>query len=120
MRKLDVYLAGEYITAAFCDEQCDRCRWRFACYTTKGCTLKVTMNSEELHQHYIVDELWQRDQSQFMRCPHCGEIFKLKWQQVARNERFKCKACGKYNYGSHTADDFGVLIGCPYESVTLK
>ncbi len=120
MRKLDVYLAGEYITSSFCDEQCDKCRWRFTCFTTKDCTLAVTMNGAELSKHYVIDDVWRRDQSQLMTCPHCHEIFKIKWQQVAHNEKFKCKACGKFNYGSHEADDNGVLIGCPFDNKIWK
>lgn len=78
------------------------------------------MNSKELMRHFVVDELEQRDGTRLMSCPYCNEVFMLKPEQIARNEKFKCKACGKFNYGSHEADDNGVLIGCPFDNTLWK
>ena len=46
-----------------------------------------------------------------MRCPHCQAMFKVTEEQLQMNTKFRCKACGRYNYGSCEADEFGVLIG---------
>uniref|UniRef100_A0A6M3LQL6 Uncharacterized protein n=1 Tax=viral metagenome TaxID=1070528 RepID=A0A6M3LQL6_9ZZZZ len=121
MRKFDVYLAGgEYATTSFCDEHCDDCKWRYLCYTTKDCNLAVTMDGQDLMRHFVVRELENRDGTRLMRCPHCNAIFTVKAEQLSWNEKFKCKACHRFNYGSHEADDYGVLIGCPFDNTLWK
>jgi predicted Zn finger-like uncharacterized protein len=78
------------------------------------------MNPTELGRHFVVDELYKRDETRLMQCPHCKEVFMVKPEQLQMNEKFRCKACGKYNYGSHESDDWGILIGCPFEHTLWK
>ena len=113
MRTLRVYLAGKYVTSAFCDEKCDRCRWRFTCFTLDFKEfLEVTPNAEEC-QYYLITDHVHAEGKRLMRCPYCQTIFTINEQQMAMNTRFKCRICGKFNEGSSTADRYDVLIGEP-------
>jgi len=50
--------------------------------------------------------IWEK-----MKCPYCGGIWELTVKQVAFNTRFKCPHCRKYNWGSVSGTDEGILIG---------
>lgn len=46
-----------------------------------------------------------------MTCPYCDEVFGLSENQVRWNHRFKCPYCHRYNEGSISSNNEGVLIG---------
>ena len=52
-----------------------------------------------------------------IRCPYCGNVFKIDDWQIRNNDRFKCPKCRKYNEGSDKADAAGVLIGVSKEEL---
>jgi len=110
MRTLDVYLAGKYIKSIFCDEQCDKCRWRFLCLTTHYTEkLKVTPNKYELWHYMVGDDLLEQG-THLMLCSHCSAIFTINNKQFMNNTKFRCPKCGRYNWG-WCEEDCGVLIG---------
>ena len=52
-----------------------------------------------------------------IRCPHCNEVFKINWAQMTQNVKFRCRVCGKYNWGSCSSDIHGILIGEKHSNV---
>jgi len=52
-----------------------------------------------------------------MRCPYCKGIFMVSDWRLNNNQRFKCPHCHRYNEGSRTADEYGVLIGVSIEDL---
>lgn len=104
MRIFIIFLNKEQIGTMFCDEKCDVCRHRFLCFTTAfPATLIINHpNAYELSLQYG---------RTFMRCPHCQELFKVTYDQLQNNTKFRCKVCGRYNWGSCEADEYGILVG---------
>jgi len=120
MRAIQVILANKYATSIFCDEVCDRCSWRFLCFTTKHKdVLEVTPNARDLRYYMVVDNLLENG-THLMRCPHCSAIFMVKNDQYMNNTKFKCGKCGKFNWGSREEDEYGILIGCPWDGTLDK
>jgi hypothetical protein len=104
---------GKYLAPSFCDEKCERCKWRYQCYTTRETWLDVVANAEEL-EYYMVTGNLEEQGIRLMLCPHCQQIFPLKDEQIAQNTKFRCPACHRFNYGSCEATH-GVLVGMVYE-----
>ncbi len=48
-----------------------------------------------------------------MKCPYCELTFDVTEEDLGQKERFKCPHCRKFNEGSDSADENGVLIGTP-------
>jgi len=113
VRTLRVFLGGKYVTSVFCDEKCDRCRWRFACHTSDFKEhIDIEPNSEEC-QYFLIRDYVEAKDSRLMKCPYCLKLFMITTEQMQGNTKFKCGACGKFNAGSSSADKYDVLIGEP-------
>lgn len=50
-----------------------------------------------------------------MKCPYCYEVFGITEKQFNSNGKFRCPICGKYNSGSMSADENGILLGVKTE-----
>ena len=103
-------LGGEELGDGYCDEHCDNCEVKFQCYTTTHEVLimsKLTPERFRLIQPYFL----ALKECKVMRCPHCQELFKVTYDQLQNNTKFRCRTCGRYNWGSCEADEYGILIG---------
>jgi len=113
VRIIRYILNNEEIGDGYCDEACDHCDQRFQCYTTKqevGSVIIVD-NPTAKQLHTIQPYFLSLKECKIMRCPHCLSLFRVTYRQLGENTKFKCKVCGKYNWGSCEADEYGVLIG---------
>ncbi len=110
VRIIRYILNGEEIGDGYCDEKCDCCEQRFQCYTTKKNVLIAnSLTAKQLHS--IQPYFLALRECKIMSCPHCLGLFKITYDQLQNNTKFRCKVCGKYNWGSSEADQYGVLIG---------
>jgi phage FluMu protein Com len=46
-----------------------------------------------------------------MLCPHCNKVFNVRQSTLEKNDKFKCSHCHKFNDGSESSREDGVLIG---------
>ena len=110
MRIIRYILNGKELGDGYCDEDCGNCEAKFICYTTQREVIimtKLTPRRFHLIQPYFL----ALKECKVMKCPHCQELFMVTNRQLNNNTKFRCGACGKYNWGSCEADEYGILIG---------
>jgi len=110
MRIIRYILNGKELGDGYCDEECDNCEVKYICYTTKREVLIMTKLTPKRF-HLIQPYFLALKECRAMKCPHCQEIFVVTEEQLAMNTKFRCRACGRYNWGSYEADEYGILLG---------
>ncbi len=109
MKRLMVYLGGKFVTLLPCNDECEGCRWKFACFTQRDKPLYVSPTPKELHNLGVI-ALVEATGARVMQCSNCEEMFVIERKQITHNTKFKCWFCGRFNYGSEGADKFGILL----------
>ena len=111
MRRVIRYSSNdEELGYSYCDEDCKLCNQRFQCYTSrKSVLIADNPTAKQLHTLQTLQSLLVG--CKILRCPHCQHMFKVTTKQLDGNTKFRCKVCGRYNWGSCKADKYGILIG---------